>query len=386
MDQNQQPFVTTIIGHGQQQLDEIIIMPQNKTLYLITQSGSPLGVKEIFENAECYLSYHDRKKMVSLESYQIFFSNIILPGESSFNNSIHFRTTWHERENRPIFMDCGLITTQKLMKTLEEFPKNIPENKLCGLLMSKHDESICEIGDIWNKTIKLGELIKMIQSESIIGMFCRGNTPNYKLNFPEFVEPEMRSIKIWEKIFTENFFSKLEIFESCIKNRNFEQFELLPKRDSKLQKRVSITELTLIIRKKLAFNNTISLLEYCSTYQIVTTKCIPIESTMFSLNLKFDDLLMQLSDIRPEKIQFNVNIEKINPKFFKMGMIYLCKKMHKSLQSHINTKIIDNIIFTAELLTEYKEITIATHKTMLGYFSYYKFTFEQSEGFSFVFK
>ncbi len=332
-----------ITCHGIETQDgSFVVIPPNIELCPLVASGTSLTGHQLLSDIELYKT-SDGRQILTPDCCQIY-----KPGYVLRNITLHFKTTFPD-SNR--CYTTGIMTG-RIHETLMELEKFKTDIELRTELMCYHTDAIIPKKELWDTRRDLGDVIKLITNAGkfgrYIGIFCRTTNPKMECNLPKFL-----TIKMTDEIYNSNFFTKLELLETCATNKEFPEFSLIGLRPSKLKMRVTFTELCSVIRKKLSINNTISTFEFHSVIEIYHAKKIPMECVLFAVDIKFKFLIKQLDTISEDNINFDINFELniTDKKAFKTGLQTLCVKFRENIVPCIikyQREAFDKIIFIAE--------------------------------------
>lgn len=328
------------------------ICPRGLHIFVLAQKGKALTGIEVFPDIELY-STREMRSLLSGDLYQL-----LGPGQVFKNTNLEFRVVFPNSET---CFTTGIVTHGRTLEETLPCSQFSSEQDMMRTLMAPHDDAIIPRDKLWGKEMTIGEMAKLItnvyDNATYIGMFCRTPISEDIGRTPKFL-----TVKMTDNVYSECFFTKLELLETCANDREFPGFSLVGLTESKLKMRVTFTELCAIIRMKLDINNTISSFEFHSVIEIFHAKRIPLECVMFALDIKLYSLVNRLETLELRNVVFAANVT--NPSLlFVTGLRLLCIKFGANLDARIiaNEQEIDQVISAAEKAISGMEITKKVH-------------------------
>lgn len=349
-------LVGAICAHGRETTDDtIVIIPQNIELYPLADKQQSLTRWNVLPNIDLYNDIHGRRIVLST------LYNQYKPGYALRNLELNFNVTF---EDTATCHTTGIMTYGRLHDEFLNVSDYKTNTELRNELMCWHEDAIIPKDQIWDKTIDLGNVLKLIENSKkfgkYIGMFCRSKNVCAKNTLPKFV-----TVKLTNDIF-HSFFDKLDSFEIAAISRNISEFSLTGITLSKLKIRVILDELCKAMRQKLLINNTISQFEFYSVIEIYYTKIIPFECTIFTFDIKLRSLIKLLSKMDTVTCELKTMDEKL----FLTGLLTLCYIFSGKLEEYMvkyQKEAFDNVIFIAEKVIEEQTVTFNWYKKIVVY-------------------
>jgi hypothetical protein len=357
-------IIGVISGHGSRSDEnDIVILPKELDWFvpLCAEEKNVGYSQECSLDDLCVLETIEDRHLINTDDF--FEEKPYFAGHAFYNIAINFHVVWPEN-------DCchttGIITTGKIHNQILKMSSFKTDETLRDELMRAHDEDIIPKSILWKQTMNLGDVFScIVQSGKLggfYGMFCRGVSKNYVNNLPKFL-----TVPLTKEIYYSNFYVKLEELEYCAAVRNFSGYTQIGSSESKLQMRVTVTELCASIREKLKYNCTISNFDFHAIIQIFHGKSFPKECVMYSMNLKLGRLYNELSKMDVNSIFIEKTIIKQSQKEFKLGLELLCSKFQTNLETYINKYPIqlDTIVFVTEKILAGQKISKRFHTEIL---------------------
>lgn len=176
-----------IVAHGATiNKGNYVIIPDGITLIFLERCGVNLNLQSLSIDKELFSDRDTRKYLLSSE-----FENH-LPGTLVPDMILNFKVTWNNGQDTENGVMTGIITSgifNSDLVHLKEFHNN--RSRFKNELMRSHDSSIIPIDEIWNKSMTLSSILKLLVKKNKKGVYtcicCRGVPDGEKMEYENYM-------------------------------------------------------------------------------------------------------------------------------------------------------------------------------------------------------
>jgi hypothetical protein len=280
-----------ILAHGTIVTNDMIMIPKGMTILCPTPYGKILRMHDgnAFGMVDIQLIQDHKGRQYVCQNNEIFELKKYTEGMLMENISLEFNLVFKSG----YCYTTGIMTTGKLHSEMMHTEDFKSKNQMRDELMRYHDNAIVKHGDLWDKTISFGQVLKFIcdsgMQGSYLGIFCRGFSNNYKEKIPPFSH-----LKVTEDLLCCSFENKIAKFEECALMKTLDQFKFDAQTkiiQTKLKLRICIDIMAFAARKELELKNIVSADTFHSIMVIHETSIIPEECIVKVFRYKLKTLV-----------------------------------------------------------------------------------------------
>lgn len=308
-------IVGAIVAHGTRSLDSTyVVLPRDGPAFIHCIAGTDTStnlheVDTSLINDRDGRMLHEGAYPDSPKAYMrgMAFKNVELQFHVIFPCISEFYTT-------------GIVTSKKML----EYSMGIGDMSDSSVMhssMGAHDDEIIPKGDLWRKTMHLGEVINILRSagklHGFIGVFCREANPNERI-------PKFSTVKIDEKIYHESFLDKLDFIEGLGKDCQFSQLTSPCPNISSIKYSIAISQLSRIARMSLADDNTVSSFVFHTIIEIYHAHIVPKECILMATELAFNEFISQSRVMKHDAV--HIHVDSPNTKVLVGGVSFIITK------------------------------------------------------------